>query len=273
MIEGPRSEVEGRDSPDVALEDFVVFECPDVRLDQLTVFETPATPRKGAFREWIESLAFTVIFVLVFTSYVAQATQVPTESMKPTILVGDHFFLDKISFPANYPAAVRRFLPHRTVRRGDILAFKSPTDGNIPFVKRVIGVAGDTIEVKNKSVFVNGVQLDEPYKIHVDSTVYGTDPWTPEELKVRDNFGPVKVPANSYFVMGDNRDNSNDSRYWGFVTWEELIGKPLFVYWSYESDPYVPGDKNLREWLDGYLAIVIHFFDKTRWFRIGTMVE
>jgi signal peptidase I len=273
MIEGPRAEVDGREIPDVVLVHFVVFDRPDVRLDELTVFETPPARRKGAFREWIESLAFTIIFVLVFTSYIAQATQVPTESMKPTILVGDHFFLDKISFPANYPAVVRPYLPHRSIRRLDIVAFKSPTDGNIPFVKRVIGLPGDTVEVRNKSVFVNGRQMDEPYKVHVDSTVYGTDAWTPEELKVRDNYGPVTVPPNAYFVMGDNRDNSNDSRYWGFVTWDELIGKPLFVYWSYESDPYVPGDKNVREWIDSYLTIAIHFFDKTRWFRIGTIVQ
>lgn len=273
MIEGPSSEVENRDIPDVPLENFVAFERPDVRLNELTVFQTIPVRRKGAFREWIESLAFTVIFVLVFTTYIAQATQVPTESMKPTILVGDHFFLDKIAFPANYPVFLRHYLPHRSIVRGDIVAFKSPTDGNIPFVKRVIGMPGDTVEVRNKSVFVNGSQLDEPYKIHVDSTVYGTDPWTPEELKIRDNYGPVKVPANSYLVMGDNRDNSNDSRYWGFVTWDEIIGKPLFVYWSYESDPYVPGDKSLHEWLNGYLAIAIHFFDKTRWFRIGTIVH
>ncbi len=286
MIEGPSSEVETRVIPDVLLENFVVFERPDVRLDNFAVFERPdvgldelavfqtiPVRRKGAFREWIESLAFTVIFVLVFTTYIAQATQVPTESMKPTILVGDHFFLDKIAFPANYPVFLRHYLPHRSIVRGDIVAFKSPTDGNIPFVKRVIGMPGDTVEVRNKSVFVNGSQLDEPYKIHVDSTVYGTDPWTPEELKIRDNYGPVKVPANSYLVMGDNRDNSNDSRYWGFVTWDEIIGKPLFVYWSYESDPYVPGDRSFREWLNGYLAIAIHFFDKTRWFRIGTIVH
>ena len=273
MIEGPSSEVENRDIPDVPLESFVVFERPDVRLNELTVFQTIPVRRKGAFREWIESLAFTIIFVLVFTTYIAQATQVPTESMKPTILVGDHFFLDKIAFPANYPVFIRHYLPHRAIMHGDIVAFKSPTDGNIPFVKRVIGISGDTVEVRNKSVFVNGIQLDEPYKIHVDSTVYGTDPWTPEDLKIRDNYGPVKVPANSYLVMGDNRDNSNDSRYWGFVTWDEIIGKPLFVYWSYESDPYVPGDKSFREWFNGYLAITIHFFDKTRWFRIGTIVR
>jgi len=273
MLEGARSEVEGFERPDVSLHEFVTFDRPDVRLDELAVFDTLPTGRKGAFREWIESLLFTIVFVLVFTSYIAQATQVPTESMKPTILVGDHFFLDKISFPANYPAAVRPYLPHRSVKRLDIVAFKSPTDGNIPFVKRVIGLPGETLEVRSKAVYIDGKRLDEPYKIHVDSSIYSSDPWTPEELKVRDNYGPVTVPPDSYFVMGDNRDNSNDSRYWGFVTRDELIGKPLFVYWSYESDPYVPGDKTFREWLDGYAVVALHFFDKTRWFRIGTMIQ
>src|SRR6516164_3999778 len=107
MIEGPRSEVESSALPevlpDVPLGQFTTFQKPDIRIDELTTFDTPPVARKGAFREWIESLAFTIIFVLVFTSYIAQATQVPTESMKPTILVGDHFFLDKIAFPANYP--------------------------------------------------------------------------------------------------------------------------------------------------------------------------
>src|SRR6187455_3409253 len=108
--------------------------------------------RKSAAREWLESLVFSLIFVFFFTSYIAQATQVPTESMKPTILVGDHFFLDKVSFPANYPSVIRRYLPHRSIQRLDIIAFKSPTDGNIPFVKRVIGLPGETIEVRNKAV-------------------------------------------------------------------------------------------------------------------------
>src|SRR5262245_19736889 len=273
MIEKPTSELDGTEVPDVLLDEFATFHRPDIRLDELTVFNTLPAGHKGAFREWIESLAFTIIFVLLFTSYVAQATQVPTESMKPTILVGDHFFLDKIVFPANYPAAIRSYLPHRSISRGDIIAFKSPTDGNIPFVKRVIGLPGDTVEVRSKDVYINGRKMDEPYKIHVDSTVYNPDQWTPEELRIRDNYGPVTVPANSYFAMGDNRDNSNDSRYWGFVTWDEIIGKPLFVYWSYESDPYVPGERTFREWLDGYATVAIHFFDRTRWFRIGTMVE
>lgn len=273
MIEEPRSELADGESPDVLLSQFVTFERPDVRVEELTTFDTPPVTGKGPFREWIESLAFTILFVLVFTSYIAQATQVPTESMKPTILVGDHFFLDKLAFPANYPGAVRPYLPHRSIHRLDIIAFKSPTDGNIPFVKRVIGLPGETVAIHAKSVSINGRKLDEPYKIHVDSTTYSDDAWTPEELKVRDNYGPIVVPRESYFVMGDNRDNSNDSRYWGFVTREEVIGKPLFVYWSYESDPYVPGDKTFREWFDSYATVALHFFDRTRWFRIGTMVE
>lgn len=247
---------------------------PDVRLEELTVFDTaPAPRRKSQLREWAESLLFTIIFVLVFTSYIAQATQVPTESMKPTILVGDHFFLDKIAFSANYPVVLRPYLPRRSVNRGDIVAFKSPVDGNIPFVKRVIGIPGDTVMLRDKNLYLNGKKLEEPYKIHVDSTIYEEDGWTPEELKVRDNYGPITVPSDSYFVMGDNRDNSNDSRYWGFIARDEIIGKPLFIYWSYEGDPYVPGEMSIREWLAGYGSIAIHFFSRTRWFRIGTMIH
>src|SRR4051812_25414037 len=203
MIEGPSSDVESTPIPDalpdVAIHQFVKFDRPDVRIEELTTFDTAPSGQRGAVREWVESLLFTIIFVLVFTNYIAQATQVPTESMKPTILVGDHFFLDKIVFPANFPMAVRRYLPERSIKRGDIIAFRSPTDQNIPFVKRVIGTSGDTIEVRNKNVYVNREKLDEPYKIHVDQTVYNEDPWTPEELKVRDNFGPVVVPPDKFF--------------------------------------------------------------------------
>ena len=259
--------------PDFPIHHLVVFEKPDVTLDDLAPFQTETPLQKGKLREWCESLAGTIVFVLVFTSFVAQATQVPTESMKPTILVGDHFFLDKIAFPGNFPRALRPYLPHRTIRRGDIIAFKSPVDPNIPFVKRVIGVPGDTIEIRRKNLYVNGQKQDEPYKIHVDSSVYGNDSWTPQEWAIRDNYGPKVVPHDKLFVMGDNRDNSQDSRYWGFADLDSIIGKPLFVYWSYESDPYVPGERSFREWVLGYVSVGMHFFDRTRWFRIGTMVE
>jgi len=258
--------------PDVSIHQLVIFEKPAVEFDPARL-SASNLHKKGKLREWCESLAGTIIFVLLFTTFVAQATQVPTESMKPTILVGDHFFLDKIAFPGNFPAAVRPYLPRRSIRRGDIIAFKSPVDAKIPFVKRVIGEPGDTVELREKTLYVNGEPIDEPYKIHVDSGIYRTDSWTPHELSVRDNYGPVVVPPDSFFVMGDNRDNSQDSRYWGFVHRDAIIGKPLFVYWSYEADPYIPTEQTFKEWVEGYLSIAIHFFDRTRWFRIGTMVE
>src|SRR3954463_6312357 len=115
------------DTPDVLLTDLAPFVKPDILVSQFAVFDTAGTPQKSAIREWVESLAFTIIFVLIFTNYIAQATQVPTESMKPTILVGDHFFLDKIAFPANYPESIQRYLPQRSIHRGDIIAFRSPT--------------------------------------------------------------------------------------------------------------------------------------------------
>ena len=125
--------------PDVSLRDFVVF---DSSLG--TELNGAALKRKSRLREWIESLTFTIIFVLIFTNFIAQATQVPTESMKPTIMVGDHFFLDKFAFVANYPEFVWSYLPQRDVERGDIIAFRSPTQGDIPFVKRLIALPGDT---------------------------------------------------------------------------------------------------------------------------------
>src|SRR5690349_14127981 len=175
------------------------------------------TPRqKSRLREWAGSLFSTLLFVWVFTNHIAQATEVPTESMKPTILAGDHFFLDKVAFPANYPESIQKYLPMRTVHRGDIIAFWSPEDRHTRLVKRVIGLPGETIEVRAREVYINGTKLDEPYKVHIDPNVYSREAWVPDVLQRRDNFGPVVIPPSQYFMMGDNRDNSNDSRFWGF---------------------------------------------------------
>jgi len=233
----------------------------------------PQRPRKSVTREWIESLTFTVVFVLLFTNFVAQATQVPTESMMPTIMVGDHFFLDKLAFPANYPEFIRPLLPERGLERGDIVAFNAPDGGTIPFVKRIIGMPGDEIEIRDKVVYINGERLTEPYKIHVFNDVYTDDPWTPAGLKIRDNYGPKTIPPDSYFMMGDNRDNSNDSRYWGFITSDDVIGKPLFVYWSFEGGAYTPGRRSLVDRIEGYASVAVNFFDQTRWFRTGRMIR
>ena len=210
----------------------------------------------------LKSIASTLLFVLLFTHGIAQATVVPTESMSPTILVGDHFFLDKVAFPANYPAALQKFLPARTIQRGEILAFWSPVDRNTRLVKRVIGLPGDTIEVRDRVVYINGHKLDEPYAVYTDN----------RSIPQRDNMDVVTVPADSFFMMGDNRDNSNDSRFWGFAHRGDFIGTPMFVYWSYDGGPYQP-NMTLAETAHRYASIATHFFTNTRWFRTGTVVR
>src|SRR6185436_9900473 len=129
-----------------------------------------STPRqKSKLREWGGSLFSTLLFVWLFTNHIAQATEVPTESMKPTILVGDHFFLDKVAFPANYPEAVQKYLPVRTISRGEIVALWSPQNPNTRLIKRIIGLPGETIEIRDREVYVNGQKLDEPYAVHTDA--------------------------------------------------------------------------------------------------------
>ena len=254
--------------PDVRIEDLTPFVAPDVRIEEFRIYRTEVVRKTGKMREWTESLASTVVFVLVFTTFIAQATQVPTPSMVPTIFVGDHFFLDKIAFPGNFPEAVRGWLPRRQINRGDIIAFRPPPKAQMttPFVKRVIGVPGDRIEIRNRMVYLNDEIQDEPYKIHIYSPA--------SSVNAGDNFGPVTVPLDQFFVMGDNRDNSNDSRFWGFVDRGSIIGKPLFVYWSYESGtPYDTTDRSWATIAADYLSVAQHFFTRTRWFRFGTMVK
>ena len=235
--------------------------------------EAKALRRKSAAREWLESLVFSLIFVFFFTNFIAQATQVPTESMKPTILVGDHFFLDKFAFPANYPTFLLKILPARQIKRGDIIAFKSPENPKVPFIKRVIGMPGEILEIRDKDVYINGNQLEEPYKHFIDTHTYPRGSGIPDEYIVRDNHGPLAIPQDSYFMMGDNRDNSNDSRYWGTITKNDVIGRPLFIYWSYEADPYDPRPKSILEHAKEYSEVALHFFTKTRWTRTGKILK
>jgi signal peptidase I len=243
----------------------------DLESAQSPLAEEPR--RKSATREWLESLIFSLIFVFFFTNFIAQATQVPTESMKPTILVGDHFFLDKFAFPANYPDFMLRILPTRHILRGDIVAFKSPENPKIPFIKRVIGLPGETLEIHDKQVIINGNRLDEPYTRFIDFHIYGRNSGIPDDYIVRDNFGPAVIPMDSYFMMGDNRDNSNDSRYWGTVNTKNIIGRPLFIYWSYEADPYDPRPKSVIEYAREYGSVALHFFTRTRWSRTGKILR
>jgi signal peptidase I len=217
---------------------------------------------KARVWQWIKSFGSTLVFAWVFTHGVAQATVVPSESMSPTILVGDHFFLDKVAFPANYPKVLQKYLPDRVIHRGDIVALWSPENPNIRLVKRVIGLPGETLELRHRDLYINDRKIDELYVVHID----------PQEVGRRDNFGPIRIPPDHFFLMGDNRDNSNDSRFWGLAPRESFIGKPLFVYWSYEDEPY-SRELTVSERLEHTASVATHFFTKTRWLRTGTVLR
>jgi len=219
----------------------------------------------------LKSVASTILFAWLFTNHIAQATIVPTESMQPTILPGDHFFMDKVGFPANYPGLVQEHLPARTIHRGDIVAFWSPENPKMRLVKRVIGLPGETIEERDRVIYINGRKLDEPYAVHIDAHVYPANVPAPGGLDRRDNFGPLVIPPDRFFMMGDNRDNSNDSRFWGFAPRKNFIGKPLFIYWSFDAGTEPRESWTLRDWSQYYASVATHFFTNTRWFRTGVV--
>jgi signal peptidase I len=224
-----------------------------------------SSPGHSSAREWYESLLVAAIFVLFVRTFIVQTYQVPTGSMERTILVGDHLLVNKFAFGPRLPA-LAKILPYRDVHRGDIIVFKKPgddvNDGDV-LVKRAVGIPGDTILVRGKRLFVNGQPADGPYVQHID----------PETDTRRDFFGPYLVPPGQYFGMGDNRDNSLDSRYWGSIPRENIFGRPFLIYWSYEAEP------NSHIWrgpiakIRQLLSVAIHFFSRTRWDRMFHLVR
>ncbi len=189
---------------------------------------------KRVFWEYAEAIATALILALIIRAYVVQAFKIPSGSMKRTLLVGDHILVNKFIYGTTIPFSDKRVLILRTPQRGDIIVFKYPQDPSKDFIKRVIGVGGDTIYEKNKVLYVNGVRQIEPYARHVDDEI------KPGTLDPRDNFGPITVPPGKFFVMGDNRDESYDSRYWGYVSMDEIKGKAFIIYWSWNGKEHLP---------------------------------
>ena len=190
--------------------------------------------RKSTAREYFESIAIAVILALFIRTFVVQAFKIPTGSMENNLLIGDHLLVNKFVFAPTLSAAEGAVLPIDPIRRGDIIVFKYPEEPERDFIKRVIGLPGDTIELRNKKVFINGKALDEPYVHFLFPVEEGSgSEGGLADFDVRRNYGPVSVPADHYFMMGDNRDNSQDSRYWGFMPRSYVKGKALFVYFSF----------------------------------------
>jgi signal peptidase I len=248
--------------------------------------------RKSPARDTLESLLVTVILAIFGTTFVVQAFKIPTGSMEETLLIGDHLLVNKFVFA--YPTSIlKSLMPSRDIRSGDIVVFKFPptkgqTEPGEHFVKRVIGLPGDRIHIFHRQVFVNGVAVEEPFVRHSfpdqfrpgddfppPESAYlrgATSGWT-EEIQDHIQDGELVVPPGRYFVMGDNREQSWDSRFWGFVPRELISGRPLMIYWSYETPREEYAQKSLADRVKQAADLVIHFIPKTRWRRTFSLVR
>jgi signal peptidase I len=237
-----------------------------------------AEPQRGFIAEW----TVTIILLLFGTTTLVQAFVIPTGSMEDTLLIGDHLLVDKLAYSPPGPVT-KYLLPYSDIKRGDIIVFRYPVDIRQTFVKRVIGVPGDRIRLVNKQLLLNGNRVNEPYVYHKTEYIDSYRDNFPSEPNVHVaeaaqemlgkhvEGGELVVPPGSYFAMGDNRDSSLDSRYWGFVPRGHIIGKPLIVYWSYDASTEALANPTIS--LDHLIDLVQHFPTKTRWRRTFRLIH
>jgi len=230
-----------------------------------------AAPRRRArgLREWMGSIVIALVLFAIVRTFVVEAFKIPTSSMENTLLVGDFLLVNKAVYGSRIPGTNLRIAALREPTHGDVVVFHPPHEPQKNYVKRVVGVPNDTLEMRDKQLYRNGVPVDEPYARHEDDrgdTVHPDMRWqsgyliaspAPKYHPTRDNWGPLVVPADSYFVLGDNRDNSEDSRYWGFVSRDEIRGEPWVVYYS-----FIPSAATPLPWMR-----------RVRWARLGTVIR
>jgi signal peptidase I len=190
------------------------------------------TKKKSGLRENIEAILVAIVLALFIRTFIIQAFKIPSGSMKQTLQIGDHILVNKFIYGIKLPFLMTTIVPIKNPKRDDIVVFKFPEDPDKDFIKRVIGIAGDVVECRDKQVYINHKRLNHDYGIHTDSNIISGG------IQPRDNFGPVVVPENSLFVMGDNRDHSYDSRFWGFVDLKAVRGKALIIYWSWDKENF-----------------------------------
>jgi signal peptidase I len=224
---------------------------------------------RSVVREYFELIAETAVFVFFVMTFVVQAFQIPTGSMEPTLLVGDFLLVNKLVYSTPVYPLEKVVLPRRDIRRHDIVVFKYPKELYKDYVKRVVGLEGEKIEIKDKQVFVNDQPIAESYKVHNDSQVFTKNGFYRYDDTIRDNFGPVVVPPGHLFVMGDNRDNSADSRYWGFLPLDNIKGKPWVIYFSYRAER----DAYMKNSLGDRVKKLVSFIPKARWKRMFRLID
>ncbi|NVN98280.1 MAG: signal peptidase I [Geobacteraceae bacterium] len=200
--------------------------------------------KKHIVREYAESIIVAIILALIIRTFLVQAFKIPSGSMEDTLLIGDHLLVTKFLYGTKIPFTDKKIFKIRDPRQGDVVVFEYPEDPSKDFIKRVVGVPGDVVEGRDKKVFVNNKPFENPHEIHKDKEII------PKAQNPRDTFGPITVPVDSYFVMGDNRDRSYDSRFWGVVKSPAIRGKALIKYWSWDSEKFTVRFKNIGRLID-----------------------
>jgi signal peptidase I len=204
--------------------------------------------KKGKVREYVESFIIAALIALFVRSFFVQAFKIPSSSMEPTLLVGDHLLVNRLSYVIKVPFTDLIIYEISKPKRGDVIVFRYPLDKSKDFIKRVIATEGETVEIRDKVVYINGRKIEDPHAFFSDPHII------PGNLAPRDNLGPLVVPKDAYFVMGDNRDRSLDSRFWGFVRKEHLVGKAFILYFSWDKNPE-------------------KIWEYVRWKRIGMLIR
>jgi signal peptidase I len=215
-------------------------------------------PPKGILRDYAETILICVIFVVFTRAFIFQQSKIPSGSMEDTLLIGDYIMVNRYVFSPAETAIEKALLPVRDVRRGDVIVFKFPDEPETDYIKRVIGLPGDTLEIRRGIVYVNNERMD--------------DPFVKEAYRLPDSYPAFVVPAGRYWVMGDHRDRSSDSRVWGYVARDLIKGRALLIWWSYTEGP---NDINLRgmDQLKAIVSKVAHLFTRSRWSRCFTMIH
>ena len=242
-----------------------------------TAPEDSSSRSKSTVREYYEALLIAIIFVNFARIFAFQAFKIPSGSMEDNLKVGDHIIVNKFVFGANPSEVLEKLFPMRAVRRGDVIVFRYPENPETDYVKRVVALPGETVTIKGKKVLIDGKPLDEPYVVYEDKDTVPDQrqaAFLPEPWRSRDHFGPLKVPPGHYFAMGDNRDHSYDSRYWGPVSRSLIKGRAFMVYWSFEPvERPVSGAGQTRERLRELASVARHFFTRTRWERSFFIID
>ncbi len=209
-----------------------------------------AETKKSTLREYIEAFAIAILLAIFIRTFIIQAFKIPSGSMLPTLQIGDHLLVNKFIYGIKMPFTGTTLIPIKSPERGDIIVFKYPRDPSVDYIKRVIGLPGETIKIINKRVYINDIAIEDPHA-HFTSTFISKEP-------PKDNYSARTIPEGKYFVMGDNRDNSSDSRFWGLVDQKEILGKAFIIYWSWNIDKPLLSIDRLTSVRWGRLADIIH---------------